>query len=72
MYPDQSLYPADIVPAVVRRINNTFIRADQIHHAEGKDGIDWFAPIVAEGYYRVITASSRRFRAASPMRLTPT
>jgi isocitrate lyase len=54
MYPDQSLYPADIVPAVVRRINNTFIRADQIHHAEGKDGIDWFAPIVAEGYYRVI------------------
>jgi isocitrate lyase len=48
MYPDQSLYPADSVPAVVRRINNTFIRADQIHHAEGKDGIDWFAPIVAD------------------------
>jgi len=48
MYPDQSLYPADSVPSVVRRINNTFIRADQIHHAEGKDGIDWFAPIVAD------------------------
>ncbi|MBC8008273.1 MAG: isocitrate lyase [Prolixibacteraceae bacterium] len=48
MYPDQSLYPADSVPAVVRRINNTLTRADQIHHAEGKDGIDWFAPIVAD------------------------
>ena len=40
MYPDQSLYPANSVPAVVRRINNTFIRADQIQHAEGKDDID--------------------------------
>jgi isocitrate lyase len=48
MYPDQSLYPANSVPAVVRRINSTFIRADQIHHAEGKDSIDWFAPIVAD------------------------
>ena len=48
MYPDQSLYPADSVPAVVRRINNTLIRADQINHAEGKDGIDWYAPIVAD------------------------
>jgi len=48
MYPDQSLYPANSVPAVVRRINNTFIRADQIHHAEGKDDIDWFAPVVAD------------------------
>src|SRR5206468_3780707 len=48
MYPDQSLYPADSVPAVVRRINNTFLRADQLHHAEGKDGIDFFAPIVAD------------------------
>jgi len=48
MYPDQSLYPADSVPAVVRRINKTLMRADQIHHAEGKDGIDWFAPIVAD------------------------
>jgi len=48
MYPDQSLYPANSVPSVVRRINNAFIRADQIHHAEGKDDIDWFAPIVAD------------------------
>ena len=48
MYPDQSLYPVNSVPSVVRRINNTFIRADQIHHAEGKDGTDWFAPIVAD------------------------
>jgi isocitrate lyase len=48
MYPDQSLYPANSVPSVVRRINNTLLRADQIHHAEGKDDIDWFAPIVAD------------------------
>jgi len=48
MYPDQSLYPADSVPAVVRRINNTFVRADQLHHAEGKDDVDFFAPIVAD------------------------
>ncbi|WP_157314020.1 isocitrate lyase [Chitinibacter sp. GC72] len=48
MYPDQSLYPANSVPQVVRRINNTLARADQIHHAEGDDSIDWFAPIVAD------------------------
>jgi isocitrate lyase len=48
MYPDQSLYPVSSVPTVVRRINNTFIRADQIDHAEGKNDIDWFAPIVAD------------------------
>ncbi|AKS41789.1 isocitrate lyase [Wenzhouxiangella marina] len=48
MYPDQSLYPADSVPAVVRRINNTFIRADQIQSSEGEGDIDWFAPIVAD------------------------
>src|SRR5512144_2666295 len=48
MYPDQSLYPANSVPSVVRRINNTFIRADQIAHAEGKDDLDYFAPIVAD------------------------
>lgn len=47
MYPDQSLYPADSVPAVVRRINNTFSRADQIAWSEGKE-IDYFAPIVAD------------------------
>jgi len=48
MYPDQSLYPADSVPAVVRRINNTLRRADQICHAEGDDSIDWMQPIVAD------------------------
>jgi isocitrate lyase len=48
MYPDQSLYPADSVPSVVARINNALRRADQIHHAEGDDGIDWFVPIVAD------------------------
>jgi isocitrate lyase len=48
MYPDQSLYPANSVPAVVRRINNALQRADQIQHAEGKSDIDWFVPIVAD------------------------
>ncbi len=48
MYPDQSLYPADSVPALVRRINSTLQRADQIHHAEGDDSVDWYAPIVAD------------------------
>ena len=48
MYPDQSLYPANSVPQVVRRINNTFIRADQIAHAEGRNDVDYFAPIVAD------------------------
>ena len=48
MYPDQSLYPVSSVPEVVRRINNTFVRADQIQHAEGTGDIDWFAPIVAD------------------------
>src|SRR2546428_5874949 len=48
MYPDQSLYPANSVPAVVKRINNTFMRADQIQHMEGKSDIDYFAPIVAD------------------------
>jgi isocitrate lyase len=48
MYPDQSLYPVDSVPNVVRKINKTLLRADQIHHAEGKDNIDWLVPIVAD------------------------
>src|SRR5438270_3356868 len=53
MYPDQSLYPVNSVPLVVKRINNTFMRADQIQWSEGKnpgdDGyIDYFAPIVAD------------------------
>ena len=48
MYPDQSLYPADSVPNVVRRINQALQRADQIHHAEGKNGMYWFAPLIAD------------------------
>src|SRR5438045_4708818 len=48
MYPDQSLYPANSVPAVVKRINQALQRADQIHRAEGKHDIDWFAPIIAD------------------------
>jgi isocitrate lyase len=48
MYPDQSLYAVDSVPKVVRRINNTFARADQIQWSEGKNDIDYFAPIVAD------------------------
>jgi isocitrate/methylisocitrate lyase len=48
MYPDQSLYPVNSVPMVVKRINNTFMRADQIQWSEGKNDIDFFAPIVAD------------------------
>ena len=48
MYPDQSLYPANSVPEVVRKINQSLLRADQIHHSEGKNGIYWLAPIVAD------------------------
>jgi isocitrate/methylisocitrate lyase len=47
-YPDQSLYPANSVPSVVRRINNALLRADQIDTAEGKRERDWLAPIVAD------------------------
>jgi len=48
MYPDQSLYPANSVPAVVKRINQTLQRADQIAHMEGDDSTYWFAPIIAD------------------------
>ena len=48
MYPDQSLYPANSVPQVIKRINNTLLRADQLHHAEGDHSIDWLQPIVAD------------------------
>jgi isocitrate lyase len=48
MYPDQSLYPANSVPALVRGINNAFLRADQIQASENKSGPYWFAPIVAD------------------------
>ena len=47
-YPDQSLYPADSVPHLVRRINNALLRADQIHHMQGDDSTDWLVPIVAD------------------------
>src|SRR6201997_3944017 len=50
MYPDQTLYPADSVPNLCRRINNALQRADQVHHVEGKvaPGQTWFAPLVAD------------------------
>jgi isocitrate lyase len=48
MYPDQSLYPANSVPLVVKRINNTLLRADQLNHAEGNDDVDYLQPIVAD------------------------
>jgi len=48
MYPDQSLYPANSVPELVRKINNSLQRTDQIYTAEGKNGIHWFAPILAD------------------------
>jgi len=48
MYPDQSLYPCNSVPTVVRELNNAFLRCDQIYKSEGKNGIYWFAPIVAD------------------------
>lgn len=47
-YPDQSLYPANSAPELVRRINRALRRADEIHHAEGRDGVYWYAPIVAD------------------------
>src|SRR4051794_15329939 len=49
MYPDQSLYPANSVPQVVRRINAALQRADQIDRSEGRSDTYWFAPIVADG-----------------------
>src|SRR3989475_13334090 len=48
MYPDQSLYPSDSVPNVVRRINNAFRREDEKQHLAGRYDVDWFAPIVAD------------------------
>jgi isocitrate lyase len=47
-YPDQSLYPADSVPNLVKRINNALLRSDQIYYSSGQNGINWFAPIVAD------------------------
>jgi isocitrate lyase len=48
MYPDQSLYPSDSVPALIRRINNALLRADQVHHLRGDHNIHWLAPLVAD------------------------
>jgi isocitrate lyase len=48
MYPDQSLYPSSSVPQLLRRINGALQRADQIHHARGENGVDWFAPLIAD------------------------
>jgi len=48
MYPDQSLYPADSVPNVVRRVNQALLRADQIEQSEGRHTVDWLAPIIAD------------------------
>ncbi|MGM0546053.1 MAG: isocitrate lyase, partial [Bacteroidota bacterium] len=48
MYPDQSLYPANSAPEIVRKINQTLLRADQVHHMEGDKSIHWLAPIVAD------------------------
>lgn len=47
-YPDQSLYPSNSVPALVRRVNNALMRADQIERLEGKQDLDWYAPILAD------------------------
>ena len=47
-YPDQSLYPSNSVPALVRRLNNALLRADQIEWSEGKNGKNWMVPIVAD------------------------
>ncbi len=48
MYPDQSLYPSDSVPFLIKRINNSLLRADQIHHLKGDKSIYWMAPLVAD------------------------
>ncbi len=48
MYPDQSLYPSDSVPALIRRINNALLRADEVHHMRGDHSTYWLAPIVAD------------------------
>lgn len=47
-YPDQSLYPVDSAPNLVRRLNNALLRADQIHHMQGQNGVEWLVPIVAD------------------------
>src|SRR5439155_5805677 len=58
-YPDQSLYPANSVPAVVRRLNNALLRSDQIDWAEGRNGTHWLAPIVADAGSRLRRCAQR-------------
>lgn len=48
MYPDQSLYTVDSVPALVKRINNALLRADQVHHLKGDHSINWLVPLIAD------------------------
>src|SRR5437660_1189743 len=60
MYPDQSLYPVDSVPSVVRKINAALLRADQIDHAEGKSERHWLAPILVDARSRASEALRRR------------
>ena len=60
-YPDQSLYPADSVPTLVRRLNQALVRADQINHAEGNHETYWLAPLVADARSR-LRRKSKRFR----------
>ena len=48
MYPDQSLYPVDSVPKLVEKINNALIRTDEIYNVDGKNSVDWMAPIIAD------------------------
>ena len=48
MYPDQSLYPVDSMPTLLKRLNNALVRADQIQHMNGQDDVYWFAPLVAD------------------------
>ena len=59
MYPDQSLYPANSVPLVVKRINSTLLRADQLNHAEGNHDTDWLQPIVADASAALMNDFSR-------------
>ena len=67
MYPDQGLYPVNSVPEVVRGINAALQRADQIDHAEGKDDIDWFVPIVADARGRASAAHLNVFELTKAM-----
>ena len=60
VYPDQSLYPANSAPALVKRINNALRRADQIQWSEGDGEIDWFVPIVADG--EAVRGAAERLR----------